>query len=96
MPLAARMVCSPGAVPGVYVAVLAPVETIVPTVAFPPDTLSTDHVGVPPPGTVAVNSCFCHKVIPAALGVTVTLPVAIVTVAVAGALEPAVPVQVSE
>ena len=53
-------------------------------------------VGVPPPGTVAVNFCVCHTVIPAAFGDTVTVPVAIVTVAVAGALVPPVPVQVRE
>ncbi len=67
-----------------------------PTVALPPRTVSTDHVGVPPPGTVAVNGWVCQSVIPAAFGDTVTVPVAIVTVAVAGALVPPVPVQVSE
>ena len=50
---------------------------------------------MPPPGTVAVNFCVCQSVIPAALGETVTVPVAIVTVALAGALVPPVPVHVS-
>jgi hypothetical protein len=57
----------------------------------PPATPSTDQLGVPP---VAVNCCVCHTVIPAAFGETVTVPVAIETVAVAGALVPPGPVQV--
>ena len=65
---------------------------MVPTVALPPATPSTDQVGVPPPGTVAVNFCVCHTVIPAALGDTVTVPVVIVTVAVATLLAPPAPV----
>jgi len=69
---------------------------MVPTVALPPATPSTDHVSVPPPGTVAVNFCVCHTVIPAAFGDTVTVAVEIVTAAVAGALLPPVPVQVKE
>ena len=73
-----------------------PVETIVPTVELPPWTVSTDQTGVPPPGTVAVNCCVCHSEIPAALGETVTVQEAIVTVALAGALVPPVPVHVSE
>lgn len=77
-------------------AVALPVDTIVPTVELPPWTVSTDQAGVPPPGTVAVNCCVCQSVIPAALGETVTVPEAIVTVALAGALVPPVPVHVSE
>jgi len=42
-----------------------------------------------------MNCCVCQSVIPAALGETVTVPVAIVTVALAGALVPPVPVHVS-
>jgi hypothetical protein len=69
---------------------------MVPTVELPPAIVSTDQVAVPPPGTVAVNCCVCDKVMAAALGETVTVPVVIVTVAVAGVLVPPGPEQVSE
>ena len=89
VPLVARIVCVPAAVPGVY----RPAALIVPTVELPPGMVSTDHVA---PDPVAVNCCVCHNVIPAAFGDTVTVPVAIVTVAVAAVLVPPVPLHVNE
>jgi len=63
---------------------------------LPPATPSTVHVTVPPPGTVGVNCCGCHSVMAALLGETVTLPFAMVTVAVLTLLVPPLPVQVRE
>jgi hypothetical protein len=76
--------------------VYAPPAVIVPTVPLPPATPSTVQVTAPPPGTVGVNCCVCHNVIAAALGATLTVPLAMVTVAVLTLLVPPLPVQVSE
>jgi hypothetical protein len=69
---------------------------IEPTLPLPPATPSTVQVTAPPPGTVGVNCCVCHKVMAAALGATLTVPLAMVTVAVLTLLVPPLPVQVSE
>ena len=88
--LVATTECVPTAVPGAY----EPPAVIVPTLALPPATPSTVQVTAPPPGTVGVNCWVCHRVMAAAPGETVTVPLAMVTVAVLTLLVPPLPVQI--
>src|SRR5277367_3486281 len=55
---------------------------------------STAQVAAPPPGTVAVNCCVCHWAMAAMVGDRITLPLEMVTVAVAILLVPPAPLQV--
>jgi len=63
---------------------------------LPPAIPSTLHVAVPPPGAVAANCWGCHTVRAAIRGTTLTLPLAIVTVAVLTVPAPPGPLQVNE
>jgi len=65
-------------------------------VLLPPVMSSTVQVDAPPPGAVAVNCRDCDTARPAIFGDTVTVPLEILTVAVAAPLMPPGPVQVSE
>jgi hypothetical protein len=78
----------PAAVPGVY----RPDVPIKPAVALPPEMPSTLQTTAPTPDTLAVNCCVCERVREAMAGLTVTLPLTMVTVA--AVLAPPGPVHV--
>lgn len=67
---------------------------MIPTVALPPGTPSTDQDTALPAGAVAENCEGCPGVKPTAVGVTITTPLMIVTLAVL--LFPPAPLQMSE